>query len=218
MFKSNKLIPLTAFVCLLASTTQAKDGFYAGINVGQSTLAHEIQRDSGTNESPSITTRTEDTDFNIGLNLGYHLSLSENWFSKFEVFYSFENAQSLNKNNLLVTKIDLNSSYGATVKPGYQVTEDFSVYGFFGIIALDFDIDNSYPFAPPMRSDSETETGFQYGFGAEASIDDNWSIVLEYAVTKDVSFDPIPEVAVPGKINPNDLDYANLSVGVRYRF
>jgi len=216
--KKTVSIFLAGSACLFARISHANEGFYSGINLGQSTLAHQLQRDSGTKESPSITTRSEDTDFNVNLMVGYRFALSEAWYLNVEGFYSFENASTQNKNNLLVTEIDLNSSYGATLKPGFQVTPDFSVYGIFGVIALDFDVDNSYPFAPPMRSASEREAGFLYGVGAEATVGNGWSVVLEYAVAKGVSFDPIPEVAVPGKVNPNELDYANLSVGVRYRF
>ncbi len=218
MFKNKSTLILAGLAGLFATMTHAENGLYAGFNLGQSTLAHEIQRDSGSKDTPSITTRTEDSDFNVTLNLGYHYNFTESWFAKVEGFYSFENASTLNKNNLLVTKIDLNATYGVTLKPGYKVTEDFSVYGIFGLVALDFDIDNSYPFAPPMRSDDDVETGFQYGFGAEVSVADGWSILVEYVTTKDVSFDPIPEVAVEGKINPNELDLATFNVGVRYLF
>lgn len=218
MFQHTKTVAVSAVSLLLASAATAEDGLYYGFGFGQSTLAHEIHRDTGSPESPSITTRSEETDYSLSANVGYHLSLSDQWFVKLEGFYSLENAETKNKNNLLVTQVELNSTFGGSLKPGVHVTEDFAVYAILGVTALDFDIDNSYPFAPPMRSASETEAAFSYGLGGEAGIGEGWTVVAEYSVTKDVSFDPIPEVAVPGKINPNELDLASFSIGVKHRF
>ncbi|MFT6350782.1 MAG: hypothetical protein ACJATC_000910, partial [Neptuniibacter pectenicola] len=34
----------------------------------------------------------------------------------------------------------------------------------------------------------------------------------------DLSFDPLPEVAVPGKLNPNEVDFDSLKLSVSYAF
>lgn len=135
-----------------------------------------------------------------------------------ELFYTDENTETTNINNMLQTIIDLDTSYGLNLKAGFDITDKFSVYGIVGYTTLEFDIDNSYPFAPPMRSGSGDEADLSIGFGAEYMLNMNWSLKAEYIRMSDVDFTPLPEVAVPGKINPNELDYDNLKLGISYSF
>jgi len=201
-----------------ALLTQADSGFYAGVAIGQSTLAHEIQRDTGSDASPSISTRNEETDIALRFSVGYTVDLTEKTHVAVEGFYSLEDASTLSKNNLLVSRVNLDSTYGFNVKPGIHITEDFTLFAILGLTVLDFELNNSYPFAPPVRSASEQEQAFNFGFGGEYTLTDNFSVFGEYSQVKDVSFDPIPEVAVAGKINPNELDYSSLNIGVKYLF
>jgi opacity protein-like surface antigen len=87
-----------------------------------------------------------------------------------------------------------------------------------GQTTLDFDINNSYPFAPPLRDGDDSVDEITYGIGAEFSINDHWSVTAQYSQLNDVAFDPLPEVAVPGKINDNEVDFSALTFGVNYNF
>ena len=202
----------------LSSSAQAADGLYLGGQIQSSTLSHSIERNTGLATSPSITSFAEETDVAIGLHLGYKYHVTDDLFVAAEVFYNDENASTTNINNMLQTKIDLQSSYGVNFKAGVDVTPKFSVYGIAGATALDFDIHNSYPFAPPMRSGSESEVGLTLGLGFEYAVNDKWSVKGEYTRINDVDFSPLPEVAVPGKINPNELDYDSMKLALSYSF
>jgi len=212
------MLTVTLGSLLMASSLMAAEGMYYSVSVGQSTLGHEIKRNTGTKESASISTRAEDTDFAVNFAAGYQLSLGERAFVALEGFYSIENAKTLSLNNKLVTEVSLNAAYGAKLKPGVMVTDGFSVFASLGVTVLDFDVDNAYTFAPPMRTASERESVFSFGFGAEYKLNDHVSVIGEVTRTQDVTFDPIPEVAVPGKINRNDLDLSTTTIGIAYRF
>lgn len=202
----------------VSTGTVAADGFYVGVKAQSSTFGHELQRNTGAATNPSITTFAEETDTAAGVFLGYKMHLTNDAFVAAEVFYNAENAQTTNINNMLQTQLELESTYGLNFKAGVDVTEKFAVYGIAGATWLDFDIHNSYPFAPPMRSGSADEVGLSLGAGFEYQVNADWSVKGEYIQIKDVSFDPLPEVAIPGKINPNEVDYDSLSIAVSYSF
>ncbi|MCP4597963.1 porin family protein [Neptuniibacter sp.] len=202
----------------ISASALAADGFYAGAKLQSSTFGHELQRNTGAADNPSITTFAEETDVAGGVFLGYKMHVTDDTFVAAELFYNSESASTTNINNMLQTQLELESTYGVNFKAGVDVTEKFSVYGIAGATWLDFDIHNSYPFAPPMRSGSTDEVGLSLGAGFEYQVDSAWSVKGEYVQVKDVNFDPLPEVAIPGKINPNEVDYDSLSIAVSYSF
>lgn len=205
-------------VATLSSTAQAKDGFSLGTQTSNATFSHTIERNTGSNTNPSITARTEESDIAFGLIGGYQFHLSDDFFLGIEAFYNEENVETRNINNLLITELELNNSYGFNLKAGVDVTDKFSVYGLLGQTTLDFDINNSYTFAPPTRSGNTDVDEITFGIGAEYDITDSWSFTARYIQLNDVNFDPLPEVAVPGKINDNQVDYSALSFGVNFNF
>lgn len=208
----------SSLLALSVTAVQAKDGVYIGGSLLNSTLSHTIERNTGTNTSPSITTTSDETDIGFGLSLGYKKHLNDTFYLSGEIFYNEEDVTTRNLNNLLITEVTLNNSYGFKLKSGIDVTNKFSVYSVLGVTTLDVDLNNSYPFAPPKRNASRSESAFNFGFGAAYQVNDKWSVLAEYNQLKDVDFDPIPEVAVPGKINPNELDYSTFVIGVNYAF
>lgn len=212
------LIALAIASSAIATTAQAKDGFSIGTVSSNATLSHTIERNTGSNTTPSLSSRVEESDFAYGLSVGYQFHLNDNIYLGAEAFYQDQNIETRNLNNLLITELSLNNSYGLKVKAGVDITDKFSIYGLVGQTTLDFDVDNSYPFAPPMRTASRDVDEFTIGFGAEYAVTDRWSVTAEFNQLNDVSFDPIPEVAVPGKINDNELDFSTLSFGVNYNF
>lgn len=219
MFNSKKVAAVLAIISTSAiSTAHANDGFSLGVTVGNGTFSHTIERNTGSNTTPSITTRTEESDLAVGLNAGYQINLDNSLYFGIEAFYKEENIQTRNINNLLITELSLENSYGLNLKAGVNVTDKFSIYTLLGQTTLDFDINNSYPFAPPLRDGSESVDEVTYGIGAQFSVNDHWSVTAQYTQLNDVSFDPLPEVAVPGKINDNEVDLTALTFGVNYNF
>jgi len=216
----NLINPLAVTAVLACSVTSAyaKDGFSLGTVTSNATFSHTIERNTGTDTSPSITSRTEESDIAFGLIGGYQFHVSDDFFLGIEAFYNEENIETRNINNLLITELELNNSYGVNLKAGVDVNDKFSVYALLGQTTLDFDINNSYPFAPPLRSGNTDVDEITFGFGAEYEITDKWSFTARYTQLNDVNFDPLPEVAVPGKINDNEVDYSALSFGVNFNF
>ncbi|WP_189399672.1 outer membrane protein [Arenicella chitinivorans] len=208
----------SALSILFSNPTFADSGFYIGSHVSNFTVGHSLDRDTGTNTTPSILTLAEESDFGLGLNLGYKQQLNEKLYLAGELFYTDQDIQTNNVNNLLRTQLTVNESYGAKIKLGFDITDDFSMYGLIGSTTLDFDIRNSYPFAPPVRQASEDVSEFTFGLGAEYAVTGRFSVTAEYAQFNDAEFDPIPEVAVPGKINANELDFSGFTFGLNYRF
>ncbi|WP_257295590.1 porin family protein [Endozoicomonas sp. YOMI1] len=218
--KAHKIRQLMVLLGSAAVSTwvMAKDGFYLTGFINNSTLEHTIQRDSGSMSTPSITTQDDETGLGYGLAVGYKMHVDENLFVTLEGFYNKEDVRTRNLNNLLQTEVELDSTYGANVKLGFDVAEFFSMYGFIGATRVSFDLANSYPFAPPMRQGSRDETELSYGFGMAYDLSDQLSVIGEYTAINDLDFKPLPEVAVPGKINPNDLNLNSLKVGLSYSF
>jgi len=219
MYKSKTKIAVLLTVCLGAtSQIQAKDGFSFGSIASNVTFGHTIERNTGSEISPSITSRTEESDIGLGLSLGYQFHVIDDFFLGADVFYQEQNVETRNINNLLITELSLNETYGIKLKAGVDVTDKFSVYGLIGQTTLDFDINNSYPFAPPLRDGTADVDEITFGIGAEYDISDHWSFVAEFSQLNDVNFDPLPEVAVPGQINDNQVDLNSLSFGLNYNF
>ena len=218
--KKQTITGLLALASSAAFSTSAlaSDGFYISGYLQNTTQDHTIERNTGTNTTPSITTSSEETDVGVGLALGYKTHVKDKVFVAVEGFYNKESAETRNLNNLLITEVELDSTYGINLKAGFDVTPEFSVYGFIGSTWVDIDLDNAYPFAPPMRSGSETESEVSFGFGVSYRLTESVAVIGEYTQLNDLDFDPLPEVAVPGKVNPNELDLSSWKVGVSYHF
>lgn len=212
------LITLSLIASTVSLSVQAKDGFRIGSLASNATLTHTIERNTGSNTTPSLSSRVEESDFAYGLSVGYQFHIADNFFLGAEAFYQDQNIETRNLNNLLITELSLDNTYGVKFKGGVDITDKFSVYGLIGQTTLEFDMNNSYPFAPPTRAASRDVDELTIGFGAEYAVSDNWSVTAEFSQLNDVSFDPIPEVAIPGKINDNELDFSSISFGVNYNF
>lgn len=201
----------------IAAHAAAADGIYISGSVTATDLSHNINRNTGLMDSPSISTTTSQTDIGLRLGLGYKTHVSEDWYVGIEGFYSFENVATDSLNGMLASRLELDASYGADARVGYDVTDTFSLYALAGVTFLDFENSTGYTFAPPMQELSETEAGFTYGIGTEIRLNDRLSAVGEYRLTKDVGFTPNADV-VGGLVNDNQLDHGALRLGFNFSF
>lgn len=222
--KSSKLFAAFIAATLVAGPSFAGE-FYVSGKISASTFDHTIDRDTeGFAGLPipdtSGTTTADSTDFAGGVALGYQQNFGQDrFFAGIEGFYNFETGSSENINGVLITEIDLDASFGARVLAGVNATDRLSLYAHGGLTFLDFDVRNSYTFAPPVTNASETEETFSFGFGASYKVSDHISVFGEYTRTTDADFDGIPEVAGgTGRINPNDVNLDAFSLGLKYAF
>ena len=108
------------------------------VNRSATTLDHTIQRDTGGFALPvpdmSGTTIADTTDFSGGLAAGYIQNFAgDQFFVGAEAFYNFETAETKNINGVLVTEIDLNSTYGGRLLAGANATDKLSLYAHGGV-------------------------------------------------------------------------------------
>lgn len=223
LLPSALLLSATVLSANVANADGALDGLYISGKIGSSSLNHTIERNIGNSTLPvqdtSGVSSVRNSDISLGIAIGYTLDVTSDFFVGVEGFYTYENNNTRNINSVLITDIELDQTYGGRLLAGAHVTDKFSVYAHGGITVLDFDIANSYTFAPPTRAASTTEAAFAYGIGADYKLNENISVFLEYTQINDVDFTPIGEVAGDtGRINPNDLDLNTTSIGFKYNF
>lgn len=219
-----KLTTATGLTLLLLGTTAQAEGFYISGSIIGTTQDHTIERNTAGTELPvpdvGGTSFVSETDLSGGVGLGYQQSFGNTGlFWGAEAFYNAEQGESRNINGVLVTDVELQASYGARLIAGAAVTDKFAVYAHAGVTEVEFDVTNSYTFAPPVTEASYSETGVSYGVGATYAIDDKVSVFAEYTQVDGITFDGIPEIAGgTGRVNPNSLDLSRTAIGVKYSF
>ncbi|MDA9207373.1 outer membrane beta-barrel protein [Octadecabacter sp.] len=217
-----KTTVITAAILAVFGTAAAADGLYVSGTLSAQTFGHEIERNTEAAlgaPDQSFVTRTEDTGAGLGFALGYEQSINSSFYWGAEVFYNASDASSTNINGVLVTDVDVDATYGVRGIFGTNVTDKVQLYAHAGVTQVDFDINNSYTFAPPVTTRSDEETAFSYGFGAAVAVTDNLSVFSEYTQISGVSFDGIPEVAGgTNRVNDNTLDLSSVAVGVKISF
>lgn len=219
-----KFTAFTAAVIALAAGSATAEGFYFSGKLSAQTQSHTIERDTEGVVLPvpdvGGVSLVEQTDAAVGIGLGYEQNIGTGpLFWGAEVFYNAETGESRNINGVLVTDLELEASYGARLIAGTNVTDTVKLYTHAGVTQVDFDVTNSYTFAPPVTDDSYSETGFSYGVGASVAVSDSVALFTEYTAVTGIEFDGIAEVAGgTGRENPNTLDLSALAIGVKYSF
>jgi len=103
---------------VVSASALAEDGFYAGAKLQSSTFGHELQRNTGAADNPSITTFAEETDVAGGVFPGYKMHVTYDAFVAAELFYNSESAFTTNINTMLQTQLELESTYAVNFKAG----------------------------------------------------------------------------------------------------
>lgn len=217
------LIVAVALSAFAYQPAQAGEVYIVG-SAGVTESTHSIERNLGENppvlpspDAGGVTSVDEDgASFSIGA--GYRTKIPGSpVFVGVEGFYTFEDIESRNINGVLITDVDVDGQYGGRVLLGYDVNDRLKLYAHGGVSWIDFDLANSYTFADPVTSRSETEAAFAYGAGAEVEVIDNVGVFVEYTRTTEVGFDGIPEVAGnTGRVNANDLSLDRIALGFRW--
>jgi len=119
--------------------------------------------------------------------------------------------------------LDYSDSWYASIflKPIYDVTEDFSVYGLlgYGYIKAEYE-DGDVPGPADKIGDTIVSTGsFQWGLGASYDINEDWTIFADYVwMLNDKSMSPrkLYHYDAPGRWDHLSID--SINVGVLYHF
>lgn len=224
MTSTFKLMAATAiFTSTATPVVFADSGWYAHAGFNSTTVEQSTTRNTGSNQpnvgpagGASASTVDQDTGASFYIAGGYEIIPFPDSFAAVEVYYADETAETQNINNVKVTDVELNSSYGIDLKLGQNVTEKFAVYGLLGVAQYDFDGQVSYTFAPPIDNIASEEAAFVYGGGVELALNDNWSTIAEVRISNDV------EISTPvdrGGIQSRDeLDLLVIRSGLKYRF
>lgn len=218
---------LLAAVSLAAFASPAMaDEIYIQASAGISGVSHSIERNLGPNP-PALpvpdagsTSTAEDSGSSWQLTAGYQFDIPDSpTFIAVEGFYGIEDADTRNINGVLVTDVDLDARYGARAVFGVDVSDKLALYTHGGLSFVDYDVNNSYTFAPPVTERSDNETAFSYGVGLNYKLNDTISFTTDYTRLTDIDFDGIPEVAGgTGRVNPNRLALDRFSSGIRLSF
>lgn len=222
----NAIVLSSAVAAITVASAASAQEVYVYGSLGATEKTHTIERNIGPNpptlpvpDAGGVSTVSE-TGLSYLVGAGARMNIGDGpAFVGLEGYYSVENGKSRNINGILVTDLDLKARYGARLLAGVDVTEKFSVYGHGGIVFLDYDLTNSYTFAPPVRERSNDDSGFSYGVGASYRLTDSISAFVDLSKVAEIKFGGIPEVAGgTGRVNRNTLSTDTLSTGLRLSF
>ena len=222
----SKSIFAVVVAALTVPVAMADNGFYVSAGVNSTTVEQSLSRNTGTNVpiSPdtgaanggSFSTFDQDTGASAFVSVGYRFEFLSDSFLEAEAFYADETAETQNLNSLIISEVELQNSFGLDVHLGKQVTDTVGIYGLMGVAQYEFDVNQSYPFAPPTAFVSAEETAFVYGAGVEISLTDHISTFGEVKLTTDLDYDtPVDQGGVR---SINELDLNVIRTGIRYRF
>ncbi len=213
----------TALSILYSAPAFAGDGFSVFGGIGGTTQEFNQSRNTGSNQpntgaagGASGTVVDKNTGVNFFGGAGYKTHIGDSIYAQVDGFYSAEDVDTTIINNVLVNNVDINSTYGADLKLGYDVSDRLGVYGLVGATAFDFDSQISYTFAPPMDAVSETEWGLTYGAGLELGLSDQISTFGEVRIANDISFDTPMDRG--GVVSENELNFTTVRTGLRFTF
>ena len=213
-----------AFAAIVpGGTAFADSGWYVHGGINSTTLEQQTTRNTGSNEpnvgpagGTSASTVDQDTGASVYIAGGYEFKPFEDAFAAVEVYFADENAETQNINNVKVTDLSLNSSYGIDLKLGHNVTDKFAVYGLVGVAQYDFDGTVTYTFAPPIDDISAEEAAFVYGGGVEIGFNDKWSTIAEVRLSNDIDLStPVDRGAIQSR---DDLEFTVIRTGLKYKF
>lgn len=222
----NKLILTTALIIAplsAAAPAFAADGVFVSGGINTTTQSSFSSRNTGSNQpntgaagGASGTVIDKDTGVGFVGGIGYKKHISDGFFIAAEGFYSEESAETTTINNVKVNQVELNSTYGADLRFGTDVTDKVAIYGLVSATAYDFDSSLSYTFAPPTDFVSTEVWGFTYGGGVEIALNDRISTYGEFRIANDLDFNTPTDRG--GISTLEELDYSTVRTGIRFSF
>ena len=220
---TQSILSLVFLSFISASPAFAQTGFYIHGGVNSTTAEQSVSRNTGTNEptigpagGPSISVTDQDTAASVYIAGGYEYRPLPDFFAALELYYADERADTVTLNNVKVTDLQLDTSYGVDLKFGHDVTDKFSIYGLVGVAQYEFDGQVSYTFADPIDDISNEEVAFVYGAGVEVKLTDQVSTLAEFRLTNDFEFDT--PVDRGGILSDDELELTTIRAGLKYRF
>lgn len=145
------ITPVVEPVVEVAAPVADNSGFYAGIGAASLRFGWDDFE-------------TTDTDFRYSV---YGVNLLAGY--QFNQYVAVEGRYTMNVEDWFDENVD-STNIGLYVKPMYAVNDVFTVYGLLGYGQLKFEDDY----------DSSSDSGFQWGIGASATVTDNISAFVDY--------------------------------------
>ncbi len=163
-----KIILLLFPILLLPATSSA-------ITLGSSIGFNFGRLDLKTKEKNIYGYSTNDSNIDIGLFYKYNWNIRR-MFIGVEFFYDFLNL----KNFIDTTSINIRYRYGTNLNLGYDITENFSLYGIVGYGLIKYRAVNGG--TEYLDKDNNLRFRALYGFGVSYNMSVSWKINLEYNI------------------------------------
>lgn len=173
---------LTALTAASAAYA-ANSGFYVGVDAGRDTGAIKTNESYFSDPINANQTYASHIDgFLWGARAGYNWFLTQQFVLGTEVSWNKSNASLgwQNSASVAVRDLQINSSIGATILPGWQVDNNNRLYARLGWIQSEFDQENNAAVLyGPTFSDLK-QNGIQVGLGYLLSLTSQWDMRMEY--------------------------------------
>lgn len=178
MKKIKLIFLLTVF---LASSAQARDGFYAGADLLRTNAKHKffIKQDIEGNSIAFMEgTRVDSDSIGFGAALGYKTTLTNNVYVAPEIFYDYIGSSTkdfyyLRDTNAKQDSLDINYRFGAKLNLGVALVEKFNIFVNAGITDVSYTIRwNSFG----GKSRGAHKIAMIYGLGASYDINEKWAV------------------------------------------
>jgi outer membrane autotransporter protein len=188
-----KTLQLLTFFSLICFNSQAKEGFYIGIDANRSHAKHRISvvvTTPITQVTEYVDNKSDKKAVNVGANVGYNFALTEKFYISPELFYDHLNnsaadpygnpdfrdaGRGASYDN---DRNTLNYRYGAKVNFSYRPTQKLGLFVNAGIANIDYDVKWNSNLAPDFSNISYHDNKIApiYGIG------------LSYDITQNITF------------------------------
>ncbi len=194
-------------------------GFYAGAQAGVSGLATDTTGPRG--EQGTDTATMVGSGWNTGLFAGWGLTTRNNWYGGLEIEGARSDADwdhSKNKSTSRTFSLDMNDSWGASLRGGRVLANGALLYGQLGMVRSEFDTFYQANDAPQNAADdSDDQNGTRYGVGVDVPAGKNLFWRMGYSITDYDGYDVVYNTT-PDGVDRFETREGLFRIGLGWRF
>ncbi|MDG4867618.1 outer membrane beta-barrel protein [Guyparkeria sp. 1SP6A2] len=194
-------------------------GFYAGAQAGASGLATDTTGPRG--EQGTDTSTMVGSGLNTGLFAGWGLTTRDNWYGGIEVEGARDDADwyhRKNKSSSRTFSLDMNDSFGASLRGGRVLANGALLYGRLGMVRSEFDTFYQANDAPQNAADrSDDQTGKRFGVGIDVPAGKHLFWRMDYSITDYDGYDVVYNTT-PDGVDRFETREGLFRIGLGWRF